>query len=173
MAARSLKPTLPTKRTTTIRKLGPKVPTINTPDANLLAGQMINVRGLAPTLPERILYGWCQRNAVNLGFTWSSQAPEAGSFVRDTGSAVVDVVIETPIRIFIRLQSNYWHIFADAGKVAHDYLQRLALEVWAPVVDVYEEQIFADVDGVMRDALNLKERPRPNSPLTPSRPPGL
>ena len=80
---------------------------------------------------------------------WSYQTAELGGHVRALGSAVVDfVVYQGMTLIFIRIQTERFHLFADNKKQAYDRLQRATLESNGPyVVDVYDTAILNDPSG--------------------------
>lgn len=169
MADRSIKPTRPTVTNRgPLAKRGPRAALVITPPVDATIGAAF----VNATLPEKMVYGWLTRNAASLDIQWAAQDPQLGQQFQEPGSAKVDVTILAPIKIYWRIQGAYYHL-SNAGVIARDYLQRLALTKTAPVVDLWENDIYADVDSVCRDALALRERPRPDGLSTPSRPLGI
>ena len=80
---------------------------------------------------------------------WTYQEPES----QGAGliGSVIDFVVYNPGRgaspIAIRIQTEFFHTFADAEKQAYDELQRYALENYADVVDVYDTDLVGDPTG--------------------------
>lgn len=125
---------------------------------------------LAGSLPEKMVYDWLRSNEGRYGIIWSAQDPQLGGR-QLPGGAVVDVVISAPVRQYWRIQGAYFHL-ASAGVVARDRIQKIQLSRFGQVLDLWEQQIYADVGGVCRDALMGIERPPPDSPWVGNRPLG-
>lgn len=171
-----------TRRTPIVRRQRPRVPHPKPPPRGKRpppAPTLVMPFGgseLSPlegTLPERMVQSWLERHAVALGVTWSKQSSQLGG--RNLpGGAVVDFQIETPARIYIRVQGNYWHRH-DAGVIGKDYWQRLTLGAYGTVVDLWESAITVPgaLDDLMLDALRGIERPPPESMFVAYRPPGV
>lgn len=98
---------------------------------------------------------------------WGYQTPLMGG--RGIGGAVVDFIVwGTPsgIPVSIRIQTEFWHLFAPTRKQISDMLQRQRLSERTEVVDVYEYQFVGDVTGqaavqVMKNACGMSELPDP------------
>ncbi len=95
---------------------------------------------------------------------WGYQVAELGGHTRALGSAVVDFVAYQGGSILgIRVQTEFFHIYADAKKQAYDELQRAQLEGSGMIViDVYDNQLLGDPSGqkaivTMKQILNRIE----------------
>lgn len=162
---RRQRPRVPRPQRPPLTKRPPPFPTIYVP---VLGAELSKLEG---TLPERMVQSWLERNAAQLGVDWAKQTAQLGG--RDlAGGAVVDFQIYAPVRMYWRVQGLYFHR-QNAGVIARDRLQKLALSPYGEVIDLWEDQIYIDVDGVCRDALRGIERPPPESNYIAYRPPGL
>jgi hypothetical protein len=125
----------------------------------------------AGTLPERMVLTWLKANAARWGIAFKTQTPELGFDVGLPGGARVDFEIIYPYRMFWRVQGLYWHRLS-AGVVGRDFSQRLQLESFGTVVDLWETDVLRDVDSVCRDALAGLQRPEPETGYLPYYPRG-
>lgn len=89
---------------------------------------------------------------------WAYQKAEIGGFVRSLGSAVVDfVAYQGGDTLGIRVQTERFHVYADARKQAYDALQRATLErAGIRVIDMYDTQVLGDPSG-QKCIVNLKQ----------------
>lgn len=93
------------------------------------------------------------------------------------GGAVVDFVIwrtQTGTPLFIRLQTERWHVFADRAKVVSDQFQRQRLMDQADVVDIVDAEFSHDPTGqacivLVKEALGLIQRIDPITAATAKR----
>lgn len=162
---RRQRPRVPRPSKPPLTKRPPPYPTFYTPP---LGAEKSKVEG---TLPERMVQSWLERNAPLLGVEWAKQTAQLGG--RDlSGGAVVDFQIYAPVRQYWRVQGQFWH-YKAAGVISRDILQRLALSPYGQVIDLYETAVYADVDGLCRDALAGIEHPPPESVYVPNRPAGV
>lgn len=158
-------PKLPRVRKAPLTKRPFRIRTLETPEL----GPLVNI---GASLPERMVATWLTKNAEGRGLRWGAQIPELGYQAGLPGSAKVDFeILNGPLRILLRVNGDYWHL-KDAGAVAKDSIQRMTLSRLGTVVDVWEEAVYADLDGVMKDALNGIERPPPNTTTVRNRPRG-
>jgi hypothetical protein len=85
------------------------------------------------------------------------------------GGSVVDFVIFMPLyEILLRVQTYRFHFVLGSDKQQYDVEQKIELSdnIGTVVVDIYEQDFIDDETGrkvlaVVRDALNLHERPNP------------
>lgn len=169
---RSFKPRLPSVGKPPLTRRPVRIPTLYTPPPYYWAGGNMYNTG---TLPERIVGGWLNAHAAEMGFTWRFQEPELGFATGTPGSAKVDFLVEFGgRRLYMRIVGIYWHL-SSAGTAARDALQKSALSAWGLVIDLYENDIYipGGLDDLMRDALRGIERPPPFSLATPHRPLGF
>lgn len=124
------------------------------------------------TLPEKMVESWLRRNADKLGIGWRKQQKELGFELRTPGSALVDFEITYPYRMMWRVQGLYWHR-KNAGVLARDQRQYAELSRYGQVIDLWESEVYIDVDSVCRDALRGIQHPEPESGFIPYRPPGM
>lgn len=101
---------------------------------------------------------------------WAYQTPVMGSYLRQLNSAVVDFLIDGECKpTAIRIQTEYFHLLADASQQARDRTQRLDLEKYGPVVDVYDYELVGENDSetaekaivTMKGAIGRIERADP------------
>jgi hypothetical protein len=104
---------------------------------------------------------------------WGYQVAEIGGHTRALGSAVVDFVAYQGREILgIRVQTEHFHIYADARKQAYDELQRATLESSGlRVIDIYDSQILGDPSGqkcilALKQILNRIELIDPDIAMT-------
>lgn len=101
---------------------------------------------------------------------WQYQTPLMGSYRRQLNSAVVDFLIDgEPKPVAIRLQTEFFHLITDAAQQARDRTQRMELENYGPVIDVYDFELIGENDNetaqkavtTMKAAIGRIERPDP------------
>lgn len=101
---------------------------------------------------------------------WIYQSPEMGAYLRSLNSAVVDFLVTFgKTRIAIRLQTERFHVLADARQQQRDISQRMNLEQSGEVVDVYDHELIGDNDNdtaqkaivTMKRAIGMLEAPNP------------
>ena len=94
-----------------------------------------------------------------------------------TGGAVVDFVVQYTPRgrpVGIRLQTEYFHLFAPEERQNYDLMQTAALAAEMEIVDVFDYDLLRDKDGsgaviAMKRAVGLLQRPDPLSAGTAER----
>lgn len=107
------------------------------------------VNGLPATEPEVTVAEWLAR----FGIPFEFQVLLLGLSRKVRGSTVVDFLLATQPPIVIRVQGVYWH-GRTAVKQLADLEQREALEeAGYVVVDVWEDDLERDPEGVMRAAV--------------------
>ena len=100
--------------------------------------------------PERMVKEWLDENNI----IYREQVNIFGGRT-EKGGAIVDFII-SDVMIAIRVQGEYWHI--GTAVEARDNLQKEMLTAQGyTVVDIQEEEIYRDVDYVMRKALQGEE----------------
>lgn len=102
------------------------------------------------------------------GRNWGYQLPYQGGRRRKGGSVADFAVYFGTYVLIIRLQTERYHVFADAAKQAYDVNQRVQLgkASFIRVVDIYSQQFIEDVTGgraisVVRQAIATIDQPNP------------
>jgi len=119
------------------------------------------VLGNTPSAPELLVYNWLTTHHVQFSY----QVPAYGGRVFK-GGAVQDFVVPTGGGVMVwEVQGEHWHASMDIQRADRQQFWRLLLgnvqnqRVLAALF-LWEDDIYADVDGVCRDALAMHERRR-------------
>jgi hypothetical protein len=173
-------PRLPRLRTFTAIPRGPKLYTQPAIHRGGPGEPPPGFLGVQRTLPEWYAYWALQKIYLNPvdprvgpfvgGWPeWEYQGHESSNLTLGGGSRV-DFVVHNPGRgaspLAVRIQTEYFHQFTDAATQAYDVMQREALEAYADVVDVYDQDLVGDPTGqkaviTMKHAIGMIERANP------------
>lgn len=117
--------------------------------------------GTTPSAAELLVYDWLERNRVPFRY----QVPTHGGRLFP-GGAVQDFVIDAGDGVMVwEVQGEYWHRWAEVQRSDRERLTRLLLgrvqnRRVVRVAFLWEDDIYANVGQVCRDALAGEERRR-------------